>query len=67
MSDHGHVNLTESLVADTIGVLRSYMKQIEKLHPYAAAQPPSTTGDDSQGSLSISMNMDRQVMIFVSF
>lgn len=65
MNDQGHGDLTESLVADTIGVLQSYMKQIERLHPYFAA-PPSTAGDDSQGSLSISMNMDRQVMIFVS-
>lgn len=60
---------TETLVADTIGILQSYMKQIEKLHPLALAPAQSaapTSGDDSQGSVGISVNMDRQMMIFVS-
>ena len=59
--------LTEFLVADTIGILQSYISQIEVLHPNIIAQSATlTSGDDSQGSLGVSVNMDRQVMIFVS-
>jgi hypothetical protein len=69
MDDSGCSDLTECLVADTIGILTSYINQIEKLHPRIAALPQSTaptSGDDSQGSLGISVDVDRQVMIFVS-
>jgi hypothetical protein len=69
MGDSSCDNLTESLIADTIGVLTLYMNQIDKLHPHAVAPPQSaaqTSEDDSQGSLGVSVNMDRQMMIFVS-
>jgi hypothetical protein len=68
MDDSDCSDSTKSLVADTIGILQSYMKQVEKLHPFVVAPAQSTaatSGDDSQGSVGISVNMDRQMMIFV--
>lgn len=68
MEDSNCDNLTQSLISDVISILSLYMNRIENLHPHAET-PQSiaqTSGDDSQGSLGISVNVDRQMMIFVS-
>ena len=69
MEDSNCDNLTQSLISDVISIVSLYMNRIESLHPHAETPPQSiaqTSGDDSQGSLGISVNVDRQMMIFVS-
>lgn len=71
MKDLERHDSTQSLIADTIGILRCYMKQIEKFHPRRDVphQPEAFMSDsDSQESLDRDMctNVDRQMMIFVS-
>jgi hypothetical protein len=68
MEDSSSSDLTEPLLADTIGVVGSYMDHIQKLHPHVVASPQSTASseDDSQNSLGMVVNVDRDMMIFVS-
>lgn len=67
MEDLNSGDLTELLLADTIGVVGTYMDHIQKLHPLVVAVPQSTapSEDDSQNSLGMDVNMDRHMMIFV--
>lgn len=53
---------------DTLDTLGSYMERIQQLHPptsFPLQSAPCSAGD-SQGSLDIDMDVDRQMMIYVS-
>lgn len=64
--------MDDEMISASIKVLMEYMDKIEAMKPLVANPtisklPSKTTGSDSQDSQQFSGDLDRQMMIYVSF
>lgn len=63
------LDFEDNCINDVVKIVMTYMDQVDRLHPYVEPQvvPISKpTEDDSQLSIDMDLNMDRQILIFVS-